>query len=86
MNQVTALQVHFAQGSCNKAVRQRSDLLFIETSFWFEESINDITGPAAAADKLSVYESSGFISHTWDMFLGVNPAYNGVLYRVRLLQ
>ena len=22
----------------NKAVRQRSDLLFIETSFWFEES------------------------------------------------
>ena len=23
---------------CNKAVRQRSDLLFIETSFWFEES------------------------------------------------
>ena len=25
-------------GTCNKAVRQRSDLLFIETSFWFEES------------------------------------------------
>ena len=24
--------------SNNKAVRQRSDLLFIETSFWFEES------------------------------------------------
>ena len=23
---------------CNKAVRQRSDLLFIATSFWFEES------------------------------------------------
>ena len=25
-------------GSLNKAVRQRSDLLFIETSFWFQES------------------------------------------------
>ena len=26
------------QSECNKAVRQRSDLLFIATSFWFEES------------------------------------------------
>ena len=60
-----------------------------ELPLW-NTSINDITGPAAAGltseMSMNPVEYNGFISHTWDMLLGVNPAYNGVLYRVRLLQ
>ena len=34
----TSNRLNHSSCVCNKAVRQRSDLLFIATSFWFEES------------------------------------------------
>ena len=45
-----------------------------ELPLW-KTSINDITGPAAAVliseVSMNPVEYSGFIFHTWDMFLGV---------------
>ena len=37
---------------CNKAVRQRSDLLLIATSFWFEESPCAVRTNIAGLDRL----------------------------------
>ena len=41
-----------ASGGDNKAVRQRSDLLFIATSFWFEESPCAVRTNSASLDRL----------------------------------
>ena len=38
--------------NCNKAVRQRSDLLFIAASFWFEESPCALQTNTASLDRL----------------------------------
>ena len=43
---------HFVVYSVNKSDRQRSDLLFIAVSFWFEESPCAVRTNTASLDRL----------------------------------
>ena len=72
--QVTAVHVHSGPGSCHHGTHL---------------SMTSQVQYSSLADKLCVYETSGtqwfYLPHIGHDF-GVNPAYNGVLYHVRLLQ